>query len=176
VYLNSSYYKVLLDYLTWAYGKEKIRGRKEICPTFSDCARVVKIIFRRNYPKLLSTGGGGREEWLRKIAIRFPYCIFPTKLTEFRTKLTEFVPFIFIISQYCPTVTRSEYCPIGFVCPTNWGGGCRAPRPVRPCYLRMHNALTPSLVFSGDVFTILRTIRQGITKIQTYIWTFLNRT
>jgi hypothetical protein len=58
-------------------------------------------------------------------------------LTAFLTKLTEFVPFIFIISQYCPTVVWSEYYPTGFVCPTNWGG-CRPPRrppprPVRPC-------------------------------------------
>ena len=38
---------------TWAYGKEKIRGAEEICPTFK--------IFRRNFPKLLSGGGGGKE-------------------------------------------------------------------------------------------------------------------
>jgi hypothetical protein len=38
---------------SWVYGKEKIRGgRKEICPTFSDCARVVKKNF-------LESGGGG---------------------------------------------------------------------------------------------------------------------
>ena len=39
-------------------GRKKIGGRKEICPTFSDWARVVKKIFRRNFPKLLSTVGG----------------------------------------------------------------------------------------------------------------------
>jgi hypothetical protein len=34
--------------------------------------------------------------------------IFPTKLTEFPMHkiVTEFVPFIFIISKYCPTVKR----------------------------------------------------------------------
>ena len=36
----------------WAYGKEKIRGRKEICPPFSDCARVSKIVV---------DGGGGSD-------------------------------------------------------------------------------------------------------------------
>ena len=36
--------------VSWAYGKEKIRGGKEICPTFSDCARVVK----KNFPEKLS--------------------------------------------------------------------------------------------------------------------------
>jgi hypothetical protein len=36
-------------------------------------------------------------------------------------------------------------------------------------YLRVSTTLTPSLVFSGDVFTMVRTIKQGIIKIQTYI-------
>jgi hypothetical protein len=39
-------------------GRKKLGGRKEICSTSSDCARVVKKIFRRNFPKLLSTGEG----------------------------------------------------------------------------------------------------------------------
>jgi hypothetical protein len=77
-------------------GRKKLGGRKEICPTFSDCARVVKKIFRRNFPKLLSTGGGERSDYEKFLLDS----IFPTKLTEFPTKLTEFVPFIFIISQY----------------------------------------------------------------------------
>ena len=59
-------------------GRNKLGGRKEIRTTFSDCARVVK--------KLLSTGGGGGgcsdyEKFLLD-------SIFPTKLTEFPTKLT----------------------------------------------------------------------------------------
>ena len=44
-------------------GRKKLGGgRKEICPPFSDCALIVKKIFRRNFPKLLLTGGGGRGE------------------------------------------------------------------------------------------------------------------
>ena len=43
-------------------GRKKLGGQKEICPTFSDCARVVKKISRKNFPKLLSTGGGGGGE------------------------------------------------------------------------------------------------------------------
>ena len=31
-------------------GRKKLGGRKEICPTFSDCARVVK----KNFPEKLS--------------------------------------------------------------------------------------------------------------------------
>jgi hypothetical protein len=84
----------------WAYGKEKIRGTERNLPdSVSDCARVVKKIFRRNFPKLLLTGGSGYEKFLLD-------SIFPTKLTEFPTKWTEFVPFIFVISQYCPIVKR----------------------------------------------------------------------
>ena len=41
-------------------GRKKLGGRKEICPTFSDCALVVKKFSGKNFPKLLSTGGGGR--------------------------------------------------------------------------------------------------------------------
>ena len=104
---------------TWAYGKEKIRERKEICPTFSDCARVVKKNFRRNFPKLLSTGGGRGNDYEKFLLDS----IFPTKLTAFPipTKLTEFVPFIFIISQYCPTVKRK--LPDWLCLPNKLGGG-----------------------------------------------------
>ena len=52
-----------LNIATWAYGKEKLEGRKEICPTFSNCTRLVKKIFRTNFPKLLSMGGGGRSDY-----------------------------------------------------------------------------------------------------------------
>ena len=107
---------------SWAYGKEKIRGRKEVCATFSDVPELSKQIFPRNFPKLLSTGGGGGRSDYKKFLL---YSIFPTKLTEFPTKLTEFVPFIFIISQYCPTVKR--ILP-DWLCLSNklgGGGGCR---------------------------------------------------
>jgi hypothetical protein len=41
-------------------GRKKIGGRKEICPTFSDCARIVK----ENIPEKLSkiVVDGGEEE------------------------------------------------------------------------------------------------------------------
>ena len=44
---------------TWAYGKEtRLGGRKEICPTFSDCARVVKKNFPEKLSKIVVDGGG----------------------------------------------------------------------------------------------------------------------
>jgi hypothetical protein len=42
-------------------GRKKLGRRKEICPTFSDCARVVK----KNFPEKLSkivVDGGGRSD------------------------------------------------------------------------------------------------------------------
>jgi hypothetical protein len=90
----------------------------------SDCARVVKKIFRRNFPKLLLTGGGsGYEKFLLD-------SIFPTKLTEFPTKLTEFVPFIFVISQYCSTVKR--ILPDWLCLSTKLGGEAAAHSPPPP--------------------------------------------
>ena len=47
--------------------------------------------------RIVPEGGGGRSDYEKLILDS----IFPTKLTEFATKLTEFVPFIFTISQYC---------------------------------------------------------------------------
>jgi hypothetical protein len=82
-------------------GRKKLGGRKEICPTFSDCARV----FKKKFPEKLSkivVDGEGKSDYEKFLLDS----IFPTKLTEFPTKLTEFVPFIFIISEYCPTVKR----------------------------------------------------------------------
>ena len=43
---------------SWAYGKEKLGGRKEICPTFSDCALVVKKNFPEKLSKIVVDGGG----------------------------------------------------------------------------------------------------------------------
>jgi hypothetical protein len=85
-------------------GRKKLGGRKEICPTFSDCARVVKKNFPEKLSKIVVDGGvgGGRSDYEKFLLDS----IFPTKLTEFPTKLTEFVPFIFVISQFCPTVKR----------------------------------------------------------------------
>jgi hypothetical protein len=79
--------------------------------------------FPETLSKLVADGGGGRSDYEKFLLDS----IFPTKLTEFPTK---FVPFIFIISQYCPTVKRT--CPTGFVCPTNWWGGGGLPPPPPP--------------------------------------------
>ena len=118
---------------SWAYGKEKIRRAERNLPTFSDCARVVKKIFRRNFPKLLSTGGGRNDIDYEKFLLD---SIFPTKLTEFPTKLTEFVQFIFIISQYSPTVKRilpDWLClPKKLAGGGGGGGGAAAPSPPPP--------------------------------------------
>jgi hypothetical protein len=40
-------------------GRKKLGGRKEICPTFSDCARVVKNNFPDKLSKIVVDGGGG---------------------------------------------------------------------------------------------------------------------
>ena len=109
-------------------GRKTLGGRKEICTTqFRIVPALSKKIFRRNFPKLLSTwGGSGYEKFLLD-------SIFSTKLTEFPTKLTEFVPFIFVISQYCPTVKR--ILPDWLCLPNKLGGlpPPPPPRPVRPC-------------------------------------------
>jgi hypothetical protein len=99
-------------------GRKKLGGRKEICPTQFQIVPVLsKKICLRNFPKLLSTGGGsGYEKFLLD-------SIFPTKLTEFGT-------FIFVISQYCPTVKR--ILPDWLCLPNKLGGGLPPPRPVRP--------------------------------------------
>jgi hypothetical protein len=100
-------------------GRKKLGGGKKFARLFRIVPALSKKIFRRNF----------------------------TKLTEFPTKLTEFVPFIFIIIllyyYYINIIfiifyyiiifyiarLWSQYCPTGFVCPTNWGGGCRPLRP-----------------------------------------------
>jgi hypothetical protein len=41
-------------------GRKKLGRRKEICPTFRIVPELSKQIFRRIFPKLLSTGGGWR--------------------------------------------------------------------------------------------------------------------
>jgi hypothetical protein len=75
----------------WAYGKEKI--------SFGLCLRCQKH-FPEKLSKIVVDGGvGGGGSGYEKFLLD---SIFTTKLTEFPTKLTEFVPFIFVISQYCP--------------------------------------------------------------------------
>ena len=84
---------------TWAYGKEKIRGAERNLPDiFGLCPRCQKKFSGETFQNCCRRGGG-RSDYEKFLLDS----IFPTKLTEFPTK---FVPFIFIISQYCPTVKR----------------------------------------------------------------------
>jgi hypothetical protein len=39
-------------------GRKKLGGRKESCPTFSDCARVLKKNFQEKLSKIVFDGGG----------------------------------------------------------------------------------------------------------------------
>ena len=39
-------------------GRKKLGGRKEICPTFSDCSRVVKKNFPEKLSKIVVDGRG----------------------------------------------------------------------------------------------------------------------
>jgi hypothetical protein len=56
------------DLLHGRTGRKTFGGRKEICPTFLDCARVVKKNIPEKLSKIVVDGGGG--EGLRKIPIR----------------------------------------------------------------------------------------------------------
>jgi hypothetical protein len=87
-------------------GRKKLGGRKEICLTFSDNARPVsKTFFWRPPPPR-------RQKIFGQCTILGVQKFFWTnqnfsedykKFPDF-TKLTEFVPFIFITNQYCPTL------------------------------------------------------------------------
>jgi hypothetical protein len=87
--------------------------------TFADCAQVVK----KNL-------GGGRSDYEKFLLDS----IFPTKLTEFPTK---FVPFIFIIGQYCPTVKR--------ILPDWLCFPLRPPPPARYAHVLSYNISTITL-------------------------------
>ena len=86
-------------------------GGKKFARLFRIVPALSKIFFRGNFPKLLSTGGRGGRSYHEKFLLD---SIFPTKLTEF-------VPFIFIISQYCPTAKR--ILPDWLCLPNKLGGG-----------------------------------------------------
>ena len=61
-------------------------------PDFVGLCRVVKKNFLEKLSKIV-VDGGGRSDYEKFLLDS----IFPTTLTEFATKLKEFVPFIFII-------------------------------------------------------------------------------
>jgi hypothetical protein len=129
---------------TWGYGKEKIKGAERNFPDFFGlCPSCQKKFSRETFQNCRRRGGGGGgggrsdyEKFLLDSIFPTKLTEFPTKLTEFPTKLTEFVPsFIFIISQYCPTVKR--ILPDWLCLPNKLGGGgCPPPAPhplpVRP--------------------------------------------
>jgi hypothetical protein len=79
---------------SWLVNMDAGHGRtgKKLARPFRIVPSLSKKIFRRNFPKLLSTregGGAGRSDYEKFLLDN----IFPTKLTEFPTKLTEYVPF-----------------------------------------------------------------------------------
>ena len=47
------------DLLHGRTGRKTLGGRKEICPTFFDCVRVVKKNFQEKLSKIVVDGGGG---------------------------------------------------------------------------------------------------------------------
>ena len=119
---------------SWAYvreGKKLNRGAERNLPDFFGLFPRCQ----KNFPEKLSkivVDAGGRSDCEKFLLDS----IFPTKLTELPTKLTEFVPFIFIISQYCPTLKR--ILPDWLCLPNKLGGRAAAPSappplPVRPC-------------------------------------------
>ena len=97
---------------SWAYGKEKIRGaERNLCPS---CQK--KFSGESSQHCCRRGGGSDYEKFLLD-------SIFPTKLTEFPTKLTESVPFIFIISQYCPTACEANISRLALFAQQTGGGG-----------------------------------------------------
>ena len=124
IFIAFRHYQILLKSLvyTWAYGKEKIRGAERNLPDFfglyPHCPKIFSGEIKLS--KIVVDGGGGRSDYEKFLLDS----IFPTKLTEF-------VPFIFIISQYCPTVKRT--LPDLLCLPNKLGGGgCRPLRPPPP--------------------------------------------
>jgi hypothetical protein len=100
-------------------GRKKLGGRKEICPTFSDCTRPVpkKLFVEENNFGDLPTSPPSPKKIRSVYHFRDPknfpdlqnfsehQTTFPY-ITKLTIKLTSFVPVLFIISQYCPTVKR----------------------------------------------------------------------
>ena len=121
--------------LTWAYRKEKIRGAETNLPDF----RILPDKCQKNFPELFFTTSpppspkkfrsvyhfrGTNIFWTYQNFSKH-HTNFPD-ITKFLTKLTEFVPFFFITSQYCPTVER--ILP-DWLCLPNKLGGLAPPRP-----------------------------------------------
>ena len=122
--------------MTWAYGKEKIRGGgKKFARLFRIVPTLSKKISGETFQNCCRRRGGGSD--YEKFLLD---SIFPTKLTEF-------VPFIFIISQYCPTVKR--ILPDWLCLPNKQGGCCPPPPPGTPMILDL--CLFVSIIWMEDV-------------------------
>ena len=119
------------DLLHGRTGRKKIGGRKEICLTFLHFAPVVKKIFQTNFPNLLS-GGGERIDYKKFLLDS----IFPTNMIEFPTKLTEFVPFIFIIMAPILPDCEANIARLALFAQQTGGGGLPPSLPGTPmiCY------------------------------------------
>ena len=102
---------------------KKLGGRKEICPNFSDYARPVPKIFfpeQLNFEDLPPPPPPSPKKFRSVYHFRGPkifriYQNFSkhhtnfSHISKFPAKLTEFFPFFFIISQYCPTVLAHDF-------------------------------------------------------------------
>jgi hypothetical protein len=128
-------------------GRKKLGGRKEICPTFSDFARPVPKFFFPEQINLDAPPPPPSPEKFRSVYhFRGPK-IFRTyqnfsrhhKFSRYNKISNEINRISHKIYRICPIYFYnkpnnarlwSEYCPTGFVCPTNWGGGL-APPPAR---------------------------------------------
>jgi hypothetical protein len=89
---------------TVVYSMAYRRGQKENCLTFSHFSRLVQTIFCTNW-----RGGGVvvRTKKIRDVLYIFYYKFYILILYfNFHPILRVFLLFIFIISQYCPTVKR----------------------------------------------------------------------
>ena len=97
--------------LTYVYSEPW--AERNLPDFFGLCPSCQKTFSRETFQKCCRRGGGGDD--YEKFLLD---SIFPTKLTEF-------VPLIFIIIQYCPTVKR--ILP-DWLCLPNKLGGCRPAR------------------------------------------------
>jgi hypothetical protein len=109
-------------------------GRKKLGGAQINFRRLFRIVpelskkrFRRNFPKLLSTGGGGREEWLRKIPIRYH---ISHKIDRIFHKIDRVCPIYFYNKPILPDC-EGNWLP-DWLCLPNKLGGCPPPPPPPP--------------------------------------------
>ena len=108
----------MLRTFPWAYGKEKIRKEKKE-NKFARFFRIVpalsKKIFRRNFPKLLSTGGGG---WVGGVITKIPIrWHISHKIDRISHKIDRICPIYFYNKPILPDC-EANIAQTDFVCPT----------------------------------------------------------